>query len=118
MRTTSFLATPLLVVLATPAWSQAAPANHAPAASCESLKSAAVPDVRVTDAVMVTPAADAKGGAAVAHCRVRGVIGKEIKFEALLPTAWNGRFLMGGGGGCQVSPERGHSFSRHRGPRW
>ena len=94
-----FLATPFLVVLAVPAWSQSAPATLAPAVSCESLKSAAVPDVRVTDAVMVTPAAGAKDGPGAAHCRVRGVIGKEIKFEALLPTGWNGRFLMGGGGG-------------------
>jgi hypothetical protein len=45
----------------------------------------------------VPPAA--KGGPRVPHCRVSGVIGKEIKFQALLPTAWNGRFLMGGGGG-------------------
>lgn len=35
------------------------------------------------------------------HCRVAGVIETEIKFELLLPEpdAWNGRFLMGGGGG-------------------
>ena len=36
-----------------------------------------------------------------AHCRVAGVIETEIKFELLLPEPdkWNGRFLMGGGGG-------------------
>ena len=36
-----------------------------------------------------------------AHCRVRGTIDAEIRFELLLPAAadWNGRFLMGGGGG-------------------
>ena len=36
-----------------------------------------------------------------AHCRVRGTIDDEIRFELLLPQAadWNGRFLMGGGGG-------------------
>ncbi len=36
-----------------------------------------------------------------AHCRVRGTIDTEIHFELLLPTPdhWNGRFLMGGGGG-------------------
>ena len=36
-----------------------------------------------------------------AHCRVRGTIDEEIHFELLLPLAetWNGRFLMGGGGG-------------------
>ena len=36
-----------------------------------------------------------------AHCRVRGTIDAQIRFELLLPAAtdWNGRFLMGGGGG-------------------
>ena len=35
------------------------------------------------------------------HCRVRGTIDDEIRFELLLPQAadWNGRFFMGGGGG-------------------
>ena len=32
------------------------------------------------------------------HCKVSGVIEKEIKFELLLPKEWNGRFMMGGGG--------------------
>ena len=36
-----------------------------------------------------------------AHCRVAGVLETEIRFELLLPEPdeWNGRFLMGGGGG-------------------
>lgn len=36
-----------------------------------------------------------------AHCFVQGVIDTEIHFELLLPLpdAWNGRFVMGGGGG-------------------
>ena len=33
------------------------------------------------------------------HCKVTGTIDDEIKFELLLPEAWNGKFLMGGGGG-------------------
>ena len=35
----------------------------------------------------------------VAHCKVAGVIGTETNFELLLPNAWNGKFVMGGGGG-------------------
>ena len=35
----------------------------------------------------------------VPHCRVAGVIGTETNFELLLPDAWNGKFVMGGGGG-------------------
>jgi feruloyl esterase len=37
--------------------------------------------------------------APVSHCKVTGVIGPEIKFELLLPENWNGKFVMGGGGG-------------------
>ena len=33
------------------------------------------------------------------HCKVTGVIGKEINFELLLPLNWNGIYVMGGGGG-------------------
>jgi len=40
-------------------------------------------------------------GEVPAHCQVKGVIETEIQFELLLPEPdeWNGRFLMGGGGG-------------------
>jgi feruloyl esterase len=36
-----------------------------------------------------------------AHCRVQGTIDSEIHFELLMPLhdGWNGRFVMGGGGG-------------------
>lgn len=41
------------------------------------------------------------------HCRVRGTIDSEIHFELLLPLEdqWNGRFVMGGGGGFVGSVE-------------
>lgn len=35
----------------------------------------------------------------VSHCSVEGVIGGKIHFELLLPEDWNGKFVMGGGGG-------------------
>jgi feruloyl esterase len=34
-----------------------------------------------------------------AHVEVKGTIGGHIRFELLLPDAWNERFVMGGGGG-------------------
>jgi feruloyl esterase len=34
-----------------------------------------------------------------AYLEVNGVIGTSIRFELLLPEDWNGRFVMGGGGG-------------------
>lgn len=35
----------------------------------------------------------------VPHCRITGVIDSSIRFELLMPDAWNGNFMMGGGGG-------------------
>lgn len=35
----------------------------------------------------------------IGHCKVAGVIGTETNFELLLPDGWNGKFVMGGGGG-------------------
>jgi feruloyl esterase len=50
-----------------------------------------LPDVAITS---VTQEA-----APAPHCKVAGVIGPEIHFELLLPDEWNGKFVMGGGGG-------------------
>jgi feruloyl esterase len=62
---------------------------------CAGLTSLTLPDIKIGDAVAV-PASD--GPIRAAHCRVNGVIGKEIRFSLLLPDAWNGKFMMGGGG--------------------
>jgi feruloyl esterase len=69
------------------------------ATTCESLSSLKLPDVRITEAATVAARPTAKIGARVAHCRVAGIIGREIRFQILLPVEWNRRFLMGGGGG-------------------
>lgn len=59
--------------------------------ACESLKGLQFPDVRITDAVSAAKPAP--------HCKLSGVIGKEIGFSVWLPDAWNGKFVMGGQGG-------------------
>ena len=51
----------------------------------------ALPDVRIT--------AVTQESAPAPHCKVVGVIGSEIGFELRLPDDWNGKFIMGGGGG-------------------
>ena len=43
------------------------------------------------------------GQVRVPHCRVNGVIGKEISFSLLMPDDWNRKFVMGGGGGFVVN---------------
>jgi hypothetical protein len=64
---------------------------------CAGLTALKLPDVRISDAT-VMPAA-ATGAVRAAHCRVTGVVGTEIGFSLLLPDTWNGKFMMGGGGG-------------------
>jgi hypothetical protein len=50
-----------------------------------------LPDVTITSVTQETQYTP--------HCKVAGVIGPEIRFELLLPEKWNGKFVMGGGGG-------------------
>lgn len=71
--------------------------RRGPAANCELLRGLQLSDVRVTSAVV--RAQDPSRTVHVAHCEVTGVIRREIRFMALLPDEWNGRFAMGGGGG-------------------
>ncbi|MDJ0993115.1 MAG: tannase/feruloyl esterase family alpha/beta hydrolase [Dinoroseobacter sp.] len=61
------------------------------AADCSIDAFPSLPDVRM---VSVTSEA-----APVQHCKVAGVLGTETNFELLLPDDWNGKFVMGGGGG-------------------
>jgi feruloyl esterase len=63
-----------------------------------------LPDVRITSvaergAAGAESRADDRRGTDAAHMEVQGVIGGTIRFELLLPVEWNGRFVMGGGGG-------------------
>jgi len=72
-------------------------AQTSPKCSSESLSD--IPDVRVTKV--------SEESAPVPHCNLTGVIGTEINFELLLPDDWNGKFVMGGGGGFAGSVVNG-----------
>jgi pimeloyl-ACP methyl ester carboxylesterase len=77
-----------------PAVATASPAVQEVAASnpeCSPDNFAHLPDVVI--ASVETESAPAP------HCRVTGTIGTETNFELLLPDDWNGKFVMGGGGG-------------------
>src|SRR4051794_2777075 len=63
---------------------------------CAQLTQLNLPEVKITEAVAVPASA---AGIKLAHCRVGGVIGSEIKFSLLMPDEWNRKFVMGGGGG-------------------
>ena len=92
------------LLLAAVLLSGVAPAEHGDCAQLTQLK---LPDVRITEAVAV-PASST--GIKVAHCRVTGVIGTEIKFALLMPDDWNRKFLMGGGGGFVGSVQNQAQF--------
>ena len=62
-----------------------------PCIACEQLMGLRLPDVTIEFAEKI---ADSNP-----YCRLRGIIGREIKFELLLPDQWNGRYILGGGGG-------------------
>jgi len=67
------------------------------ACTLESLRE--LPDVRITSVTEESQFAP--------HCKVAGVIGTETNFELLLPNDWNGKFVMGGGGGFAGSVVNG-----------
>ena len=71
------------------------PDTPLPAAErCSALANLELIDLRITSAEHMP-----LGDRGAEHCVVTGVIETEINFELLLPSEWNGRFMMGGGGG-------------------
>ncbi len=58
---------------------------------CAALSKVQLPDVVLSNPRVAT--------APAAHCVVDGLIGRTINFRLWLPEAWNGKFVMGGGGG-------------------
>ncbi|HMF59467.1 MAG TPA: tannase/feruloyl esterase family alpha/beta hydrolase, partial [Vicinamibacterales bacterium] len=70
---------------------------------CASLTALQLPNTKVTEALAV--AAREAGTVRTSHCRVSGVIDKEIRFTELLPDRWNERLFAGGGGGFVGSVE-------------
>lgn len=74
--------------------------QKAAATECAAVAQLKLPDVRISGVEAVTPGAATKPArVTVPHCRVEGVVGTEIRFRLVLPDGWNGRFVMGGGGG-------------------
>ena len=82
----------LALGLAACAGTTAVPATHVD--RCLGLQGMTLIDFEIRSAGSV-PTEGTRPG----HCRVHGVIDTEINFELLLPDDWNGRFMMGGGGG-------------------
>jgi hypothetical protein len=80
----------------------------------EALRHLRLPDVILESATPV--AADFQHNPhAAGYVEVKGIIGGNIRFELLLPDAWNGRFVMGGGGGFVGTVQNGARDSVNRG---
>ena len=86
---------------------QQPPTISAPANACASLQAARLPDVRLSEVVDAPDSLNHGDNVRAPHCRVAGVIGKEIAFVVMLPNQWNQRLLMGGNGGFAGSINRG-----------
>ena len=86
----------------------------APHLGVDELRQVRLPDVTLEKVESVAP--DSRRNPREApHVRVLGVIGGNIRFELLLPEAWNGRFVMGGGGGFVGSIQNAARNSVNRG---
>jgi feruloyl esterase len=82
-----------------------------PCMSCDEAINIKFPDVRIISVEKVNEEGENKKS----YCRVLGVIGREINFEILLPETWNGRFVMGGGGGFVGSIQNAAAEKVHEG---
>lgn len=59
--------------------------------ACAALETIRLPDLTVGEVEKLDDP--------VPHCKLTGRLGREIGFSVWLPRAWNGKFVMGGGGG-------------------
>ena len=88
-----------IVSASTPLAAQEPASITVPNGACAALRTLRLPDVRLTEVVDAPDALDHGDLARTPHCRVTGVISKEILFVVTLPNTWNQRLLMGGNGG-------------------
>jgi feruloyl esterase len=85
--------------------------NHG---TIEELRQLRLPDVVIETVSSVAPDVEKNPGRK-AYAEVKGVIGEHIHFELLLPNEWNGRFVMGGGGGFVGSVQNAARDSVNKG---
>jgi len=110
----------LLVLFSIPQAAQAAPAERGSRASraavdCAAAMQIALPNARVTAVRAVQPNDSLRALGQKPYCRVAATLDAETQIVALLPVDWNGRFLMGGGGGYAGAVDNPFSSTVHEG---
>jgi hypothetical protein len=105
----TFFGFAILLLMTLTAFAQ--PANRM---SVDDLRTIRLADVTLDSVRHVKPDAQ-KDPRAAAHVEVKGIIGGRIRFELLLPDSWNGRFVMGGGGGFVGTVQNSARDSVNRG---
>jgi feruloyl esterase len=70
-----------------------------PALDCASVMRTALPSANITAARAVVPNDSLRALGRKPYCLVEATVDVETHIRALLPDDWNGRFVMGGGGG-------------------
>ena len=75
-----------------------------PCQPCADLQELRLPDVKISSVEALQEP--------VAYCKLSGVIGKEIRFEVVLPEQWNERFSLSGNGGFAGAIQTGHARVR------
>jgi len=91
-----------------------APAQLTNHLTLEDLRQLRLPDV-VLESQCRWPGSQREMAVVWAMSKVDGVIGGTIRFELLLPETWNGRFVMGGGGGFVGTVQNSARDSVNRG---
>lgn len=82
-------------------WAGHAETAHASGArvSCAAAATLTIPGIHIAEAREIPVNDSLRALGRRAHCRIAGTVDSVTKFVALFPNDWNGRFLMGGGGG-------------------
>ncbi len=110
-----------LAVFALPRAASAAEVEHGgsedrrTAIDCAAAMQITLPDARVTAVRAVSPNDSLRALGRKPYCRVEATIDEETHIVAMLPNEWNGRFLMGGGGGFVGSVDNQFSSTVHEG---
>jgi pimeloyl-ACP methyl ester carboxylesterase len=85
------------------------------AADCTTALRIALPDAHITAASAVPSNDSLRALGQKPYCRVEATVDAETHIVALLPDDWNGRFLMGGGGGFGGSVDNQFASTVHEG---